>query len=89
MNIVVVLSGGIGSRMGLDIPKQYFLVNHQPVINYCLKTFLDNKKTDSIVIGVADEWKGFVEEHLSKLCPKKPIFLQNQVKLVSILYTML
>ena len=74
MNIVVVLSGGIGSRMGLDIPKQYFFVNHQPVINYCLKTFLDNKKTDSIVIGVADEWKGFVEEHLSKLCPKKPIF---------------
>lgn len=74
MNIAIILSGGIGSRMGLNIPKQYVLVKGQPVINYCLKTFLDNVNTDAIVIGVADEWKAFVLENVEKLCPKKPIY---------------
>lgn len=74
MNIAIILSGGVGSRMGLNLPKQYVLVNRQPVINYCLRTFLDNKMTDSIVIGVANEWKEFVIENVAKLRPNKPIF---------------
>ena len=46
MNIAIILSGGVGSRMGLDIPKQYVEINHHPVIWYCLKTFLSNERTD-------------------------------------------
>lgn len=74
MNISIILSGGVGSRMGLNIPKQYVLVNDQPVINYCLKTFLDNEMTDVIIIGVAEEWMEFVNEHVAKLNPQKPIY---------------
>lgn len=74
MNIAIILSGGVGSRMGLNLPKQYVLVNNQPVINYCLKTFLDNEMTDAIVIGVADEWKEFVQKHFAKLKPSKPVY---------------
>ena len=74
MNIAIILSGGVGSRMGLNLPKQYVLVNDQPVINYCLKTFLDNEMTNAIVIGVADEWKDFVMEYVAKLNPLKPIY---------------
>lgn len=74
MNISIILSGGVGSRMGLNIPKQYVLVNGEPVIIYCIKTFLENEQTDAIVIGVADEWKEFVQENIKKLDPKKPIY---------------
>ena len=74
MNISIILSGGVGSRMGLDLPKQYVMVNGQPIINYCLKTFLENNLTDAIVIGVAEEWKRFVEENVTKLHPQKPIY---------------
>lgn len=74
MNIAIILSGGVGSRMGLDIPKQYVTVKGQPVINYCLQTFLKNEQTDAIVIGVADEWKEFVKEQVEKLNPMKPVF---------------
>ena len=80
MNIAVILSGGIGSRMGLEIPKQYILVKDQPIINYCLKTFLDHDKIDMIVITVAKDWKHFVEEHLTKLAPKKPIYFAESGK---------
>lgn len=74
MNIAIILSGGVGSRMGLDIPKQYVMVNEQPVLNYCLKTFLNTEKIDALVIGVADEWIEFVKEHLANLNPTKPVY---------------
>ena len=74
MNIAIILSGGVGSRMGLNLPKQYVMVNGQPVISYCLKTFLENELTDAIVIGVADEWREFVEENVANLNPHKPIY---------------
>lgn len=74
MKIAIILSGGVGSRMGLNIPKQYVLVNGHPVINYCLKIFLDNEMTDAIIIGVAEEWNEFVKEHVEKLNPQKPIY---------------
>lgn len=74
MNIAIILSGGVGSRMGLNIPKQYVVVNGQPIISYCLQTFLCNEHTDAIVIGVADEWKEYVMEQMEKLHPAKPVF---------------
>lgn len=74
MNIAIILSGGVGSRMGLNIPKQYVVVNGQPIISFCLQTFLCNKHTDAIVIGVADEWKEYVMEQMEKLHPAKPVF---------------
>lgn len=74
MNIAIILSGGVGSRLGLNIPKQYAIVNNQPILNYCLSTFLRNENIDAMVIVAADEWIGFVKEHLSKLNPSKPVF---------------
>ena len=74
MNVAIILSGGVGARMGLNLPKQYVIVNGQPIINYCIKTFLVNGSTDAIVIGVADEWKKFVQENVAKLNPVKPIY---------------
>lgn len=74
MNIAIILSGGVGSRMGLDIPKQYIEVDHQPIISYCLQSFFQNELTDAVVIGVADEWKEYVELQVEKLKPHKPVF---------------
>lgn len=73
MNIAIVLSGGIGTRMGASIPKQYIVVNNQPIINYCVRTFLENDRTDALVVVVADEWKEFVKVHINSLNPQKPV----------------
>ena len=40
MNIAIILSGGVGSRMGTNIPKQYIEINGKPVLWYSLKTFM-------------------------------------------------
>ena len=74
MRISIILSGGVGSRMHSDIPKQYVMVNGQPIISFCIKTFLENNLTEALVVVVADEWKDFVVENISKLNPHLPVF---------------
>jgi 2-C-methyl-D-erythritol 4-phosphate cytidylyltransferase len=74
MNYAIILSGGVGSRMGINIPKQYVEVAGKPVLSYCLRTFADNGSVDAIVIGVADEWADFVRGEVEKLQTAKPVY---------------
>lgn len=74
MNISIILSGGIGSRMGLNQPKQYVEVNGHPIISYCISIFLNNKQTDALVIAVAEEWKDFIKNLVENLKPQKPVY---------------
>lgn len=77
MNYAIILSGGIGSRMGLDKPKQYIFVKEKPIFSYCLDTIISNKNIDKIIFVVADEWKYFVKEYISEINPIKRIYFTN------------
>lgn len=74
MNFAIVLSGGVGTRMGLDKPKQYVEIAGVPIIEYCLKTLASHPMIDVLVIGVADEWLSYVKECVSHLGAKKEFF---------------
>jgi 2-C-methyl-D-erythritol 4-phosphate cytidylyltransferase len=74
MNFAVILSGGVGSRMGLKKPKQYVEVNGRSVLSYCLETFSNHNKIDAIVIGVAKEWMDYVRSEVDKLGIVKPVY---------------
>ena len=75
MNIAIILSGGVGSRMGGNVPKQYIEVCGKPVIWYCLKTFLECVIVDAVIIVVADEWKLYIERLLIGLgCEKMVLY---------------
>lgn len=49
-NIAVVLSGGVGSRLGLSTPKQFFKVAGKMVIEHTIDTFEHNPYIDEIAI---------------------------------------
>jgi len=49
-NIAVVLAGGVGSRLGLSTPKQFFKVAGKMVIEHTLDTFNRNAHIDEIAI---------------------------------------
>lgn len=73
MNIAILLSGGVGSRMGLNIPKQYVEVHNKMVITYSLETFLHHSAIDGIVIGCAEEWKETIQSAITAINTHKPI----------------
>lgn len=55
-NIAIILSGGVGSRMGnIGIAKQYLQVNGRTIISYCLDTFNSHPLIDDIIIVAAEE----------------------------------
>ena len=74
MNYALILSGGIGSRMGGDIPKQFIEVEGQPIISYSIKTFAECTIIERIIIVVADEWKDFIISLVAKLNVQMPVF---------------
>lgn len=66
MNTAIILAGGVGSRMGVDRPKQFLMVQDKPVISYCFDIFQKHSEIDNIVVVVNDKWKPFVEEYAQK-----------------------
>ena len=63
MTIALVLSGGTGTRLGGDIPKQYIKVKGRMLIAFCLDMFAKHPAVDGIWIVAAEEWhKGITDE---------------------------
>ena len=62
MNAALILSGGTGTRMGLDVPKQYVEVGGRPVISYCLDVFEGSDVVDIIVVVCSEEYKSMIRD---------------------------
>ena len=57
MNIALILSGGTGTRLGANIPKQYIEVCGRPIISYCVEQFVKHKEIDAIQIVADKQWQ--------------------------------
>ncbi|MBD5509222.1 MAG: 2-C-methyl-D-erythritol 4-phosphate cytidylyltransferase [Lachnospiraceae bacterium] len=57
MVTALVLSGGTGTRMGINTPKQYIEVMGRPIISYCLQTLLSHEKIDAVQIVADPMWR--------------------------------
>lgn len=60
MNIALILSGGTGMRMGLDVPKQYIEVGGRPIFTYCVESLSLHPQIDAILIVADLEWQKFI-----------------------------
>ena len=49
-NIAVVLAGGVGKRLGISMPKQFFKVAGKMVIEHTIDVFERNKGIDEVAI---------------------------------------
>lgn len=55
--IAIVIAGGVGSRMGFEIPKQFVEVEGKPVLFYTLEGFQNHPMIDEIVLVCIDGWQ--------------------------------
>ena len=66
MNYAVIIAGGIGSRMGAPVPKQFVEVLGKPVIAYTMEHFQNHPDIDAIELVCVDGY----QEHLHKIANK-------------------
>lgn len=66
MNTALVLSGGTGTRLGADIPKQYIKVNQRMIISYCLEQLFLNSRIDALRIVAEECWQETLEVCISE-----------------------
>ena len=60
----VLPAGGLGKRMGGNIPKQLMLLRGKPVYRYCLETFLKMDEIAEVVMAVPADWKDHFEKEI-------------------------
>jgi len=56
MICAILLSGGTGTRLGYDIPKQYLKVNGKMILEYSIETLLNSKYIDLLCIVADSRW---------------------------------
>lgn len=70
-NYVILLAGGIGKRMGAEIPKQFIEVEGKPIIVYTIEHFQRNPQIEKIVVVCVSDWIDHLKELIKKYCLTK------------------
>lgn len=60
MNVAILLSGGTGTRVGADRPKQYIEVKGKPVIAYAFDVIQKSSVIDRICIVAEESWQDYI-----------------------------
>lgn len=58
----IIVAGGIGTRMGSSLPKQFMLLKSKPVLYYTLKTFLDAYDDLQVILVLPAEYMAIGQE---------------------------
>lgn len=76
MNYVIIIAGGVGSRLGASMPKQFVEVFGKPVIAYTMEHFQNHPEIDAIELVCLD---GF-QDHLLEIV--KRFGITKMIKIV-------
>jgi len=56
-NYAIILAGGSGSRMQLDIPKAFIQLDGKPLLEYCINVFSNHHDIHHIIVVVPEGYE--------------------------------
>ena len=72
---VIVTAGGIGKRMGSAIPKQFLILDKEPILMRTIRCFYKFNDDIQIVVTLPKDWQSFWLE----LCTKNDFDIPHQI----------
>lgn len=66
MNIALLTAGGVGNRMGQDIPKQFMTIDNKPVIIYTMQAFQSHPLVDAICVVCLKGWEVVLQAYANQ-----------------------
>ncbi len=71
MNIALFLSGGAGTRVGAEVPKQYIEAGGRPVFSYSLRQLACHSLIDAVQVVAAPMWRRRITGRLREDDPER------------------
>lgn len=81
-NVAILLSGGVGSRISSDVPKQYMRKNGEMMITYVLRTLFESKRIDGVSVVAGEAWRDEIRGDIEALCGSDRCAHDQSVKLI-------
>lgn len=63
---VIITAGGIGMRMGANLPKQFIEVAGKPILLHTLEKLYAFDPSAEFILTLPEDWKSYWEEQLTK-----------------------
>ncbi len=63
----ILLSGGVGARLGASTPKQYIEVHGKPILEYTLKAVKAWEAMDSLIIVADRQWWEYIDDMVRRV----------------------
>jgi 2-C-methyl-D-erythritol 4-phosphate cytidylyltransferase len=76
-NYGIILAGGIGARVGLNIPKQMVKVAGKTILEHTIDIFENSDSIDEIIVMITQGWSGRVQELLDHKYSKLSFILEG------------
>jgi 2-C-methyl-D-erythritol 4-phosphate cytidylyltransferase len=74
---VIITAGGIGKRMGSELPKQFLVLGGKPVLVHTLELFFKYDPNIEIILTLPNEWRGYWETVIDKYFCRVPHIIVN------------
>ena len=74
---VIITAGGIGKRMGSELPKQFLVLGGKPVLVHTLELFFKYDPNIEIILTLPNEWRGYWETIIEKYYCRVPHIVVN------------
>src|SRR4029450_12474807 len=69
----IVVAGGVGKRMGGELPKQFLPLGDRPLLFHALKAFDKHPQVKHLILVLPAEWIGFFERDLLPTYPLRKL----------------
>ena len=67
-----ILAGGVGRRMGAEMPKQFLEIAGRPIIIHTLERFMANPRFEKIFVATVVDYMDYLRELMAKFLPADP-----------------
>ena len=75
LKYAVLVAGGMGSRMGSQVPKQFMLLHNKPVLYYTIKTFLEAYDDMRVILVLPTDYTDMGQEIIDAYFDKDRIMI--------------
>jgi 2-C-methyl-D-erythritol 4-phosphate cytidylyltransferase len=72
---VIITAGGIGKRMGGELPKQFLSLNDKPILQHTIDAFSAYDKNAQLIVTLPEQWIAYWKE----LCVKNNFTIAHEI----------